>query len=111
MRRIHRKRTGLVLASTASAIALVTGLIWAPGAGNAVAAVPTPTEVTVVPPAVAPTPPTEMVVSVGDTGFLHRRDNGADLLWTRFADKSTTVATALAGASRTPDVIESAGGD
>jgi hypothetical protein len=92
-------------------MALVTGLIWAPGAGTAAPVAPTPTEVTVVTPPVSPVIPVETIVSVGDTGFLHRRDNGTDFLWTRFADKSTSVATALTGASTITGFIHSAGGD
>ncbi len=111
MRHNHGKRTGLVLASTASAIALVTGLIWAPGAGTAAPVVPTPTEVTVVPPPVSLIAPVETVVAVGDTGYLHRTDNGPEYLWTRFADKSTTVVSSLTGVGLTSDFIEPAGGD
>ncbi|MBM2617915.1 VCBS repeat-containing protein [Actinoplanes sp. LDG1-06] len=85
-------------AAAAGVVIVAGGGLTVPGIAQAATA---PSEVTVVP---APAYPNDtadyqrdLPVFAGTTGFLHRRMSSTPWLWTRYADRVTTVVDALDG--------------
>ncbi|MEV6374348.1 FG-GAP repeat domain-containing protein [Micromonospora musae] len=99
-----RSLTASTLAST-----LVLGLLTAPAVPATADPGTAPREITVIPESPTTTPATETLVFAGRTGFLHRHNNKAAYLWTRYDDGETIVVEDLAGMAST--ALKPAGGD
>ncbi|SIS04190.1 hypothetical protein, partial [Micromonospora avicenniae] len=100
---------GRSLTASALATTLAVGLLALPAAPATADLGTAPREITVIPESPTTTPATETLVFAGRTGFLHRHNNKAAYLWTRYDDGETVVVEDLAGLATT--ALKPAGGD
>jgi len=95
---VIRRRAAALAASGALSMALlgaVPGLVASSAAAAATAPAPTPTEIDTYPTGDSGLIENESLVVAGSTGFLHRQDGTASLLWTDYATGTDTPVSGL----------------